>query len=62
MLDMDGTLLDLHFDSHFWLEYVPQKFAEENDMTYESAKQELLGRYREVEGTLEWYCVDHWSR
>ena len=20
-LDMDGTLLDLHFDSHFWLEH-----------------------------------------
>ena len=62
MLDMDGTLLDLHFDSHFWLEYVPQKYAEENGMTYESAKQELLGRYSEVEGKLQWYCVDHWSR
>lgn len=62
MLDMDGTLLDLHFDSHFWLEYVPQKYADENGMTYESAREELLGRYKEAEGTLEWYCVDHWSR
>lgn len=22
-LDMDGTLLDLHFDNYFWLTYVP---------------------------------------
>ncbi|MBA1332769.1 haloacid dehalogenase, partial [Candidatus Endoriftia persephone str. Guaymas] len=28
LLDMDGTLLDLHFDNHFWLEYVPQRYAE----------------------------------
>jgi HAD superfamily hydrolase (TIGR01509 family) len=62
MLDMDGTLLDLHFDSHFWLEYVPGKYAEEHGMSFEDSKKELLGRYREVEGTLEWYCVDHWSR
>jgi len=62
MLDMDGTLLDLHFDSHFWLEYVPQKYADENGMSYANAREELLARYKQVEGTLEWYCVDHWSR
>ena len=27
-LDMDGTLLDLHFDNHFWLEFLPQRYAE----------------------------------
>ncbi len=62
MLDMDGTLLDLHFDNHFWLEFVPRKYAEEKGMSYKAAKQELFGRYSEVEGTLEWYCLDHWSR
>jgi putative hydrolase of the HAD superfamily len=62
MLDMDGTLLDLHFDNHFWLEYVPARYAEANDMPFEEAKHELLARYKSVEGTLEWYCVDHWSR
>ena len=25
LLDMDGTLLDLHFDSHFWLEHLPRR-------------------------------------
>ena len=28
LLDMDGTLLDLHFDNHFWLELLPQRYAE----------------------------------
>lgn len=62
LLDMDGTLLDLHFDSHFWLEFVPQKYAQENNLGYEQAREQLLERYKQAEGTLEWYCVDHWSR
>lgn len=62
LLDMDGTLLDLHFDNHFWLEFVPQRYAEARGLPPEQAKSELLGRYADVQGTLEWYCVDHWSR
>ena len=62
MLDMDGTLLDLHFDNHFWLEHVPARYAEAKGMPLSQAKDELLARYKSVEGTLEWYCVDHWSR
>ena len=62
LLDMDGTLLDLHFDNHFWLEYVPQRYAETKGMEYTAAKADLLQRYKDREGTLEWYCVDHWSQ
>ena len=62
LLDMDGTLLDLHFDNHFWLEYVPQRYAEQHGISLEAAKKELMQRYRQVEGTLDWYCVDYWSR
>ena len=62
LLDMDGTLLDLHFDNHFWLEYVPQRYAEVRDIPVEQARVELLGRYNDILGTLKWYCVDHWSR
>jgi putative hydrolase of the HAD superfamily len=61
-LDMDGTLLDLHFDNHFWLEHVPKRYAEANNLDPEQSKQELFKRYKDIEGTLEWYCVDHWSR
>lgn len=61
-LDMDGTLLDLHFDNHFWLEHVPLRYAQARGLPYDRAKAELLTRYQSREGTLEWYCVDHWSR
>ncbi len=62
LLDMDGTLLDLRFDNHFWLEYVPQRYAEKRGLDFETARSELLERYKSREGTLEWYCVDHWSQ
>ncbi|WP_295582721.1 GMP/IMP nucleotidase [uncultured Lamprocystis sp.] len=61
-LDMDGTLLDLHFDNHFWREHVPQRYAEARGLTLDAAKTELRGRYRDREGTLNWYCIDHWSQ
>jgi HAD superfamily hydrolase (TIGR01509 family) len=61
-LDMDGTLLDLRFDNHFWLEFVPQRYARDQGIPEQEAKAQLLERYRSREGTLEWYCVDHWSR
>ena len=31
LLDLDGTLLDLNFDLHFWLEYLPQVYSEKNN-------------------------------
>ena len=62
LLDMDGTLLDLHFDNHFWLEFVPKRYAEARDMELQRATDDLMRRYRDIQGTLDWYCVDHWSR
>jgi len=61
-LDMDGTLLDLHFDNHFWQEHVPLRFAERHGLTSEAARAHLLPRFRAMEGSLQWYCLDHWAR
>ncbi|MDE2090405.1 MAG: GMP/IMP nucleotidase [Gammaproteobacteria bacterium] len=61
-LDMDGTLLDLHFDNHFWHEHVPLRFAERHGLTTEAARTQLLPRFRAMEGSLQWYCLDHWAR
>ncbi len=42
LLDMDGTLLDKHFDDFFWEHYVPEIYAENNDLTPLEARKELL--------------------
>jgi putative hydrolase of the HAD superfamily len=61
LLDMDGTLLDLNFDNHFWKEFVPLKFAENQGLSLAVAKQQLEPRFKSMEGKLEWYCLDYWS-
>jgi putative hydrolase of the HAD superfamily len=58
---MDGTLLDLHFDNHFWRTHLPQRYAEQYHLSFETAKATLLSRYENILGTLNWYCVDYWS-
>ena len=62
LLDMDGTLLDLHYDNHFWLEHVPRRYAEKHALSLDAAKEALRSRYKQIEGTLDWYCVDYWTR
>ena len=62
LLDLDGTLLDLAFDNHFWLEVVPAKFAALQGVPASEARAQLILRFRACEGTLNWYCIDHWSR
>ena len=62
LLDMDGTLLDLHFDNHFWLEHLPQRYAELHGISRAAADAELLPLFRAHAGTLPWYCTDFWSR
>jgi putative hydrolase of the HAD superfamily len=61
LLDMDGVLLDLYFDDHFWMEHLPARYAAVHDMDRTTARDLLLGWYKEQEGTLNWYSVDYWS-
>lgn len=61
-LDMDGTLLDLHFDSYFWLEHLPVRYADIHKMNPSEAREWLHQRIMQEVGTLNWYCLDYWSR
>jgi HAD superfamily hydrolase (TIGR01509 family) len=61
LLDMDGTLLDLHFDNHFWLEHLPKKLAEKNGISLLAAKDMMVIETEKVMGTLSWYCLDFWA-
>lgn len=60
-LDMDGTLLDLHFDSHFWLDHLPRRYAELKSVTPEAARASIIPMIESEKGALHWYCVDYWS-
>ena len=61
-LDLDGTLLDLHFDNHFWLEHVPVCYADHHGLEHAEAKSLLDKKYAAAMGSLNWYCVEYWSR
>jgi len=61
LLDMDGTLLDLHFDNHFWQHHVPLRYAQARKLPLATAHLELQGRYQARAGTLDWYSVDYWE-
>lgn len=60
-LDMDGTLLDLHFDNHFWLEYLPKRYGEVYGLSFEQAKEALFDLFAKKQGQLQWYCIDYWT-
>lgn len=60
-LDMDGTLLDLYFDNYFWLQFVPLRYAHHHGLDEADASRLLKDKYRSVEGTMDWYCVDYWT-
>ncbi|TMM43907.1 GMP/IMP nucleotidase [Colwellia ponticola] len=61
LIDMDGTILDLHFDNHFWLEHLPLRYSEKMSISLDAAKAKLKTDYLAVVGTIKWYCLDYWS-
>jgi putative hydrolase of the HAD superfamily len=62
LLDMDGTLLDLRFDNWFWQEHIPRHYAAANGIGVEQARAVLQPKFRASTGTMQWYCIEHWSR
>lgn len=61
LLDMDGTILDRHFDDHFWLEHLPKRWAARYKVPLEQARKQLYALFRSQERTLNWTDLDYWS-
>lgn len=59
---MDGTLLDLHFDNHFWQHHLPTCYGQANNLSLKASKQILFASFAKQAHQLNWYCVDFWSR
>ena len=62
LLDLDGTLLDLYYDRHFWHVVVPGAWGAGRGLDPVAARAQLDPRFHAVEGTLDWYSIDYWSR
>ncbi len=61
ILDMDGTLLDLHFDNYFWQTHIPSKYAKAHNISLEEAQEYLHIETSKVSGQIQWYCLDYWT-
>ncbi len=61
LLDMDGTLLDLHFDYHFWTVHLPKKYCQIHHADLSEITRYIASRLEEKQGQLEWYSTDYWS-
>lgn len=61
-LDMDGTLLDLAFDEWFWRELIPRHYAVRHGLSEAASRALLEPKFHAVAGTVDWYCIDHWTR
>lgn len=61
LLDMDGTLLDRHFDNFFFEEELPRRYARLHTLSFEEARDRLMAMYRSVEGELAWTDLDYWT-
>ncbi len=60
-LDLDGTLLDLHFDNYFWKTHLPMCYASHHSMDLAQAKDWLTKELDAHRGKLSWYLTDLWS-
>lgn len=61
ILDMDGTLLDKHFDDYFWEVYLPEHYALLHNISVDEASEKLQIRYQAVENSLQWADLEYWS-
>ena len=62
LLDMDGTLLDLRFDTVFWNELLPAHFARHHGVTADMAQERIDTHMQRVRPHLDFYCIDAWTR
>ena len=61
LLDMDGTLLDRHFDNFFFEEELPRRYAAKEGLQFNVSRDRLMAMYRSVEGELAWTDLEYWT-
>ena len=62
LLDMDGTLLDLEFDNHFWGTVIPGEWGKQRGLDVATSQETLAPVFAGERGKLNWYCLDFWAQ
>ena len=62
LLDMDGTLIDLSYDTYVWQTVVPKRFGARLGIGPERAAVVLYGEDPGAAVGLEFYDLDRWAR
>ena len=61
-LDLQGTLSNSNFSDYFWLEFLPKKYAEKNEISLTKAKEVLKEKFQEYgKYDLRYYDDKYWS-
>jgi putative hydrolase of the HAD superfamily len=61
LVDMDGTLLDRHFDNFFFEEELPRRYALREKLSFGESRTRLMAMYRSVEEELAWTDLHYWT-
>ncbi|MCZ6709837.1 MAG: GMP/IMP nucleotidase [Gammaproteobacteria bacterium] len=61
LLDMDGTLLDLHYDNTLWNHLLPARYGKARNLSLETARSVLFEHMALIRGQMTFYCLDHWA-
>ena len=61
-LDMDGTLLDLHYDNTVFSEHFPNHYATKEGIPVSRAREHLFSNMHKHRGTIQFYDLEYWSK
>ncbi|MEM2875502.1 MAG: HAD family hydrolase [Candidatus Bathyarchaeia archaeon] len=62
-MDLEGTLVTLHFSDMVWNVGIPKLYAEQRELTFEDAKRVVFEEYQKIgDERREWYDINFWFK
>ena len=59
--DLDGVILDQHYDRKFWQSWLPEHVANQTNQSIEKIQIEIQLKIDGQKGTLNWYDLNYWD-
>jgi len=61
LIDLDGVILDLKYDSFFWKEHIPKIYSKLHQISYKEAQTITKQIFNYKKKTMDWYDINYWS-